>query len=132
MKTVIDKMVITLAVPGLAFNGKTFNQLSIGGSESAGYYMARALAKQGHSVTVFCSTETIERCDDVDYLPLAMFRQYVEYTPHDVCIVQRAPDMLVGHCLAKLSILWCHDLALRRAEGVYKGVSWNFDKIFTR
>jgi glycosyltransferase involved in cell wall biosynthesis/2-polyprenyl-3-methyl-5-hydroxy-6-metoxy-1,4-benzoquinol methylase len=130
MKTAISKMVITLAIPGLSFNGKTFDQQSLGGSESAGYYMARALAKLGHSVTVFCGTDQIEHCEDVDYLPLSLFRQYVEYTPHDVCIVQRAPDMLVGHCLAKLSILWCHDLALRRAEGIYKGVSWNFDKIF--
>ncbi len=135
MKTATDKLVITLAIPGLAFNGKTFNEQSLGGSESAGYYMARALARLGHSVTVFCGTEKVERCDEpdgsgVDYLPIGLFRQYVEYTPHDVCIVQRAPDMLVGHCLAKLSLLWCHDLALRRAESVYKGTSWNYDKIF--
>ncbi len=125
----MTRLVITLCVPGLPFNGETFEKLSLGGSESAGYYMARALAKLKHSVTVFCNTEKAVRCEDVDYLPLGMFRQYVEFTPHDVCIVQRAPDMLQGHCQAKFTLLWCHDLAMRRSENMYRGTSWNWDKV---
>ena len=123
------KMDITIAVPGIPFNGNTFKGQSLGGSESAGYYMARALAALGHRVTVFCNTEPA-RCDDVDYLPLDMFRSYVEYTKHDVCIVQRAPELLQNHCQARFTALWCHDLATVRAEGAVKGVGWNYDKVF--
>ena len=123
------KMDITIAVPGIPFNGNTFKSQSLGGSESAGYYMARALAALGHRVTVFCNTDPV-RCEDVDYLPLSMFSSYVEYTRHDVCIVQRSPELLQNHCQARYTVLWCHDLATVRATGVVKGVGWNYDKVF--
>jgi len=123
------KLDITLAIPGLPFNGATFDTLSIGGSESAGYFMARALAKLGHRVTCFTNGEPLS-CADVDYAPMAMFRQYLEYTKHDVCIVQRVPEMFAPPHQARFSALWCHDLAMVRAENKIKGVSWNFDKVF--
>ena len=124
------KMDITIAIPGIPFNGNTFDKLSIGGSESAGYYTARALARLGNRVTVFCNTAERAHCADVDYLPLDQFRQYVEYTPHDVCIVQRLPELFSVYCRARFSVLWCHDLALGRQEDKVKGVAWNYDKIF--
>lgn len=123
------KMDITLAIPGLPFNGETFPNQSLGGSESAGYYMARALAKLGHRVTVFCNTERV-RCADVDYLPLSSFRQYSEYVPHDVCIVQRIGEMFATSNNARFSALWCHDLALLRQEMSVRGTAWNYDKVF--
>ena len=43
-----------LYVPGMSFNGATLAQgKSLGGSESAGYYLARELARRGAQVTVF-------------------------------------------------------------------------------
>lgn len=122
------KMDIAIAVPGLPFNGDTFDKISLGGSESAGYYLARALAALGHRVTVFCNTKPVS-CKDVDYLPLGMFNQWATVTPHDVCIVQRTPDLFPLNCRAKLSILWCHDLALKRQELMVKGTSWNYSKL---
>ncbi len=124
------KFDVLLAVPGLPFNGETFDKSSTGGSESAGYYMGRALAARGHRVTVFCSTEAPQRSKDVDYLPIGMFRSYVEYTPHDVCIVQRSPELLGSHVRSRFTALWCHDLALGRTEPSIKGVAWNYDKLF--
>ena len=123
------KMDITMAVPGLPFNGKTFDSQSLGGSETAGYYMAKALAKLGHRVQVFCNTQPMS-CEDVDYLPLDMFRPFVEYTTHDVCIVQRQPELLAANCRARFTGLWCHDLAMGRHEAAVKGVAWNYDKVF--
>ena len=41
------KLDITFAIPGLPFNGNTFDKQSLGGSETAAYYMGRALAKLG-------------------------------------------------------------------------------------
>ena len=120
---------IVIACPGLPFNGKTFDNISLGGSESACYYLARALARLGHRVQVFCNTEAV-RCDDVDYLPLGLFQQYVSFTTHDVCIVQRTPELLSGHVRSRFTAVWCHDLALGRSESKVRGTSWNYDKLF--
>jgi hypothetical protein len=126
MRTALD---IVIVVPGLPFDGNTFDSLSIGGSESAGYYMARALAKRGHHVTVFCNTPARVRCD-VDYVPLTLFPSYAGTTQHDVCIVQRAPQFLSTRVQARFTGLWCHDLAAKRSEQDLKGVAWNYDKVF--
>ena len=46
-------MEIVFYVPGMPFNGETLARgLSLGGSESAGYYLARELAARGHRVSV--------------------------------------------------------------------------------
>ncbi len=124
------KMDITIAVPGLPFSGNTFDKQSLGGSETAGYYMARALAKLGHRVTVFCNTAERVQCADVDYLPIGMFRQYVEHVTHDVCIVQRIGELFSTHNSARFSALWCHDLGMGRQESLVKGTAWNYDKLF--
>ena len=49
-------MYIVLHVGGLPFNGDTIKRESLGGSETAGYYMAKELAAQGHSVTIFTNS----------------------------------------------------------------------------
>ena len=121
---------VIFAVPGLPFNGETFEKQSLGGSESAAYYMARALAKRGHRVSVFCNTEQRVRCADVDYIPLGIFRQYIAFSTHDVCIVERLPELFSAHCRARYSVLWCHDLAMGRQEGIVRGTAWNYDKVF--
>lgn len=125
----MTKLDIAIAVPGLPFNGQSFDKLSIGGSESAGYYMARALAKLGHRVTCFANTPPV-RCPDVDYLPISMFKQFIEFTVHDVCIVQRAPELFSTQHKARYAALWCHDLALKRQQASVLGTAWNFDKVF--
>ena len=124
------KMDITFAIPGLPFNGNTFDKQSLGGSETAGYYMGRALAKLGHRVTVFCNTDERVHCADVDYLPIGMFRQYAEHVTHDVCIVQRIGELFSTHNSARFSVLWCHDLGMGRSEPTIKGTAWNYDKLF--
>src|SRR4030066_466061 len=101
------KLDITFAIPGLPFNGNTFDKQSLGGSETAAYYMGRALAKLGHRVTMFCNTPERVHCADVDYLPIGMFRQYAEYVVHDVCIVQRLGGRYSTKKRARFSALWC-------------------------
>ncbi len=121
---------ISLVVPGITFNGETFEQLSVGGSESAGYYMAKALEALGHRVTVFTNAEKASRSGEVYYMPMAMFQQYSEFTPHDVMIVQRAPELFGTQHNARFAALWCHDLANLRSGDKIRGVAWNYDKVF--
>ena len=125
-----SRLDVLLAVPGIPFSGKTFDQQSCGGSESAGYHIARALAKRGHRATVFSNITERVHCDDVDYLPLNMFNQYAAFSTHDVCIVQRLPELFPANCRARFSALWCHDLAIGRTADKVVGTSWNFDKVF--
>ena len=96
---------IAIAVPGLQFNGNTFSQQSLGGSESAAYYLARAFAVLGHRVTVFCNTEPV-RCADVDYLPLA------EWTTAQLWLTVAAYAIGLGF------ILFIVNLALSARSGV--------------
>lgn len=123
------KFDIFLAVPGLAFDGDTVAHKSLGGSESAGYYMARELAALGHRLTVFTNVDKQSEADEVNYLPLSRWRQYAYATPHDVSIIQRLPAMFSTPVYSRLNLLWCHDLALARSSHEVKGVAWNLDKI---
>ena len=106
------------------------NGIIIHNSETSGYYLAKALAKRGHRVTVFCSISERDHCEDVDYLPIGMFQQYAAFSQHDVCIVQRLPDLFPANCRARFSALWCHDLAMGRSSDTIHGTAWNYDKVF--
>jgi glycosyltransferase involved in cell wall biosynthesis/SAM-dependent methyltransferase len=124
------KLDVVLAIPGLPFNGNTFDTQSLGGSESAGYYLGKALAKRGHRVTTFCGTPDRVHCADVDYMPISSFQSYAATSLHDVCIVQRIAELFPGNCRARFSALWCHDLAIGRTADTIRGTAWNYDKLF--
>lgn len=127
--TTATKLDISIVVPGLPFNGSSFPTQSLGGSESAGYYMARALTKRGHNVTVFGNGKP-ERAAEADFQPLPFFRQFAEYSQHDVTIVQRAPEYLTLPIKSRFTGFWCHDLALKRSAHGYLGTLPNYDKLF--
>jgi hypothetical protein len=66
-------MKIVMYVAGMTFNGNTIKEgKSLGGSESAGYYVARELAKLGHDVTMFSSIQPEESkfYEGVLYVPI--------------------------------------------------------------
>ena len=46
-------MFIVMHCMGLPFNGNTIKEKSLGGSETAAYYMAKELAAQGHKLSLF-------------------------------------------------------------------------------
>lgn len=120
---------ISLLVPGLPFNEETFYKNSLGGSETAGFQMATELGKLGCHVNVFCNGEPMQG-GHANYLPLEMWKDYVQYTPHDIAIVQRLPAMF-GRAtpFSRANFLWQHDLAMIRSEHELKGTSWNIDKV---
>lgn len=121
---------IVMFVPGMPFDGGTLKERSLGGSESAALYMAQALARKGQHVTVFCNTETASEDEfGARYLPAALFPGYARTTPHDVCIIQRAPEMFATILNSKLNLMWCHDLALGRQASRFKSALWNVDGV---
>lgn len=132
-------MYITMHTGGLPFNGDTLKTKSLGGSETAAYYMARELAKQGHHVIIFTNEQEIGTFDGVKYewagnisqdMPLGdRFTFYAENTPHDVCIIQRHPRAFERKWASKINLWWLHDLALLRSKDAVTGQLWNIDKV---
>lgn len=121
---------IVFCVPGMPYDGKTLQTKSLGGSESAGYYMARALARRGHRVKAFTNTAEHSETDDVMYAPLNSWPGYVRAGQTDVHITQRSPELAAGQVInTKLNVLWCHDLALRRSTGIMRAAKWTVDKV---
>lgn len=126
------KLDIAIAVPGMAMNWDTMERQSLGGSETAGLSMAKALAKQGHNVILFCNTTDVgKKRDNVVYMPLEQFQAFVTTSPIDVVIGQRMPELFAVKMTSKLNILWCHDLAMLRNVDKFKSVLWNVDKVMT-
>lgn len=126
----MDKLDINFFVPGMPFDGQTIKDKSLGGSETAGYYMGRELAKRGHRVNMF--TNTSEPGHDefkVQYLPLEMWDQFSKSTVFDVAIAQRAPGIFAPKLSSRLNFLWCHDLAQPAALKEFRGTLWNVDKV---
>lgn len=124
-------MDIVINAIGLPFNGETIQKQSLGGSESAAYYLARELARKGHRVVVFTTHPEEGVWDGVTYVnagditaenPLGgRFSYYATNTPHDVLIVQRHPLAFHKDYASKLNIWQCHDLALYRQHGSVQG-----------
>lgn len=116
---------------GLPFNGETIKSKSLGGSESAAYYLARELAARGHRVKMFTSDENEGSWDNVTYIwhgnptaaaPLGeRFCHYAENTPHDVLIIQRHPLAFHRDYASKINVWQLHDLALYRSKNVIHG-----------
>lgn len=132
-------MYVTMHCGGLPFNGNTLKTKSLGGSETAAYYMARELAKQGHHVILFTNERETGMFDGVKYewagnvtqdMPLGdRFTFYAENTPHDVCIIQRHPRAFERKWASKINLWWLHDLALLRSKDAVTGQMWNVDKV---
>lgn len=122
-------MYIVFACHGMPFRGDTLQTKSLGGSESACYYIAREMAKE-HKVLVFTTQEDAEgEWDGVNYAwcgpasqqaPLGEYcHAFIESTYHDALILQRATGVLRAPLAAKTSFLWLHDLALiRQMQGL--------------
>lgn len=121
---------ISILLPGMPVEPETLESKGLGGAESAGLYMAKALAKQGANVSVFCNTQAIWADDaGARYLPHRTWPDFVKATPHDVCIVQRTPEAFAHETNARLNLLWCHDEALGRNKQRLCDALWNVDRV---
>jgi glycosyltransferase involved in cell wall biosynthesis/2-polyprenyl-3-methyl-5-hydroxy-6-metoxy-1,4-benzoquinol methylase len=136
-------MFMVIHAGGMPFNGDTIpSGKSLGGSESAAYYMARELVALGHKVTVFTSSTDTGSWDGVRYehygpvseqFPLGQAFHFYMQAPVDVLVVQRHPAAFLhgAQYNAKLRIFWLHDLALKRTAGPVNATLVQCDKVFT-
>ena len=134
-------MFIMLHCAGMPFNGSTIHESSLGGSETAAYYIAKGLASRGHRVTVFTNHPTEGEWDGVKYsytgevneqFPLGnRFMFYAMHTPCDVLIMQRHPYAFRYKWASKVNIWWLHDLALKRGLDDASSMMWNIDTVFS-
>lgn len=125
----------------MPFDGNTVATKSLGGSESAAYYLARELARRGHRVSCWTSTATDVRVDGVNYcsvgahsqeFPLGeRFDHYASHTPLDVLIMQRQPHAFHKRWNAKVCIWQLHDLALYRSAAHMLNGMWQVDAVTT-
>lgn len=121
---------IAMLVPGMPFNGDSLDSVSLGGSETAGLCMARELGELGHNINMFCNTDAPGKYGPVTYYPIDMWQAHASTVPHDISIVQRAPNAFGTQHASRLNILWNHDLASARDADAVRGLSWNIDSIF--
>jgi len=124
------KYSIAFYINGMPFDGSTLEKRDLGGSETIGLQMARTLKQQGHEVIVFSNCEQQGVYDGVQYLNVAQFPDWAIFTPHDITICQRDPQIFSLRINSKLHILWSHDLALNRFSPLIRGTLWNVDQIW--
>ena len=139
-RTTSQKLRVVIHAAGMPFDGDTVKTESLGGSESAAYYMARELASRGHNVVCFTSKRGCARIiDGVTYLfhgepsqhaPLGnAFDHYATNAPCDMLIIQRTPVAFHRHYNAKVCIWQLHDLALYRTAHNVLGGTWQIDAV---
>lgn len=140
-------MDIIIHCMGMPFDGDTVKTRSLGGSESAAYYMARELVELGHSVRVFSrcgasygvqgpgdyeGVRYIDAGEVTESAPLGdTFHFYAENTPHDVLIIQRHPQAFAHKFASKINLWWVHDLATVRNRGAVHAMLYNIDGVLT-
>jgi 2-polyprenyl-3-methyl-5-hydroxy-6-metoxy-1,4-benzoquinol methylase/glycosyltransferase involved in cell wall biosynthesis len=133
-------MYILMWAGGMPFNGKTIpSGKSLGGSETAAYFVAKELAALGHNVVMFTASQEGGKEDGVTYEwhgpinennPLGERFHFCAQVPFDVAIIQRHPLAFMRFVNAKIRVMWNHDLALRRnSEAIHRSIPY-LDFIF--
>ncbi len=134
-------MEIAIVTGGMTFGPTTLDHKSLGGSEQAGLLICKALAALGHNVTSFSNLpkegepdhiESGALVDDVRWITLENYQQYITSTEVDLLVVQRDFRMLNIPHQAKKAVLWVHDLATHTwtTEGIQQ-LGTNFHEIWT-
>ena len=102
--------VIGFFADGLPFDGGTVHHRSLGGSESAVYYMARELHLLGYEVWVVSNCDQPGAYEGVRYVHKRDFKSLALQTEFDVFIVSRFYSFFQVPFRSRLNILWNHDM----------------------
>lgn len=102
--------VIGFFADGLPFDGDTVHHRSLGGSESAVYYMARELRLLGYEVWVVSNCDRPGTYEGVRYVDKRDFKSLALQIEFDVFIVSRFYSFFQVPFRSRLNILWNHDM----------------------
>jgi len=102
--------VIGFFADGLPFDGDTIHHRSLGGSESAVYYMARELQLLGYEVWVVNNCDQPGTYDGVRYIHKRDFGSLARQNGFDAFIVSRYYNFFQVPFRSGLNILWNHDM----------------------
>lgn len=132
-------MRFTFHVGGLPFNGETILTQSMGGSESAGYYLTKELARRGHEVTIWTTSEDEGVWNDVQYRWCGEpsheephgknFHEEAMWYPTDVMTIQRHPRSFHWEWQSKVNLWWIHDLMMNERHKAVLSQMWNVDAV---
>jgi len=117
---------------GLPFDGDTIKMQSLGGSETAMYYMAKSFAALGHRVYAICQCYRPGVYDGVAYSDLSTSVQLAGSVEFDVLVVSRFYSVLTQSFKAKQVIYWAHDMppADPGQRGTLMGHLYGIDQVF--
>ncbi|GAF89900.1 unnamed protein product, partial [marine sediment metagenome] len=121
------KLTIAMYVNGMEINPGVLESKSLGGSETAGVYMAHELAALGHNVILFGNITQPAEHKGVSYVNHENYLHFISHHAVDVNICQRMPQVFHYKNKAKINILWAHDLMLKRARANLGHGLWNID-----
>lgn len=124
------KLHIGFVTGGLPFDGLTLQEKSLGGSETALYYMAKELAARGHDVRVFCSCPRPGRYDGVQYHDLSSWKDLAGIVEFDALVVSRWYNFLATPSKAKMRIFWTHDMPSPDAKAEMPAHMFQTDMMF--
>lgn len=135
----MSKLHIVINCLGMPFDGTTIVSGTLGGSESAAYYVAKGLAALDHKVTMFTNCEKPGSFSGVEYIPAGPitevapmgehFHFYAENTPHDILIIQRHPRAFAFNYASKVNYWWLHDLATMDNVKPVQEMLWNIQGV---
>jgi hypothetical protein len=116
-------MQIVFYTEGLPFDGRTYLEHSLGGSETSLTLLAQALARK-HRVRVYCRCPRPGTYDDVDYRDLSQFGRFLhEGDECDVFICSRFVGVFGAPIPSQINLLWGHDILTREgAAAVHSGL----------
>jgi len=100
---------VALYTEGLPFTGDTLEHRSVGGSETAFIYVARELARLGHTVTAYCRCTKEGLYDGVVYKDLSQADELTQ-RECDLFICSRYFLVFTKPVRAKVSFFWMHDV----------------------
>lgn len=103
---------IALYTEGVPFDGSPIEEQSIGGSESALWHMARALADRGHQVSVYNHCDRPGIYEGVTYHPVSAIARPGNGLAFDLFVVSRFYPALTAPIEASLRWLWTHDVPM--------------------
>ncbi len=125
-----ESVEIVIYTEGLPFDGRTPFEQSLGGSESAVVFMARALARRGHRVKVFCHCPRPGEYDGVVYEDLPEFADFLAAGTCDVFVCCRHLRGLTGPLRSRVNVVWNHDLLTKESARYLSSLMFRVDRVF--